>query len=58
MYFNKYNQFYHGIMFHHFHDDKIHKKVRLYISKDLIELINFVGRKNILDADIFLQNLR
>ena len=59
MYFNKYNQFYHGIMFHHFHDDKIHKKSQGSISqKDLIELINFVGRKNILDADIFLAKFK
>ena len=26
MYFNKKNNFFHGIMFHHFHDDKLHTK--------------------------------
>ena len=25
MYFNSENKFYHGIMFHHFHDNKLHK---------------------------------
>ena len=58
MYFNKTNSFYHGIMFHHFHDNKIHKRGQGSISKDqLVKLINFVGKKNILDADIFLQKL-
>ena len=54
MYFNKDNNFYHGIMFHHFHDDKIHKNSPGSISKDeLLKIINFIGKKNILDADIF-----
>jgi len=56
MYFNKNNQFYHGIMFHHFHDDKIYKRSQGSINKtQLFELINFIGRKNILDADVFLE---
>ena len=39
MYFNKNNNFYHGIMFHHFHDDKFHTRGQGSISKDdLIEL--------------------
>ena len=32
MYFN--NKFYHGIMFHNFHDEKLHKKSQGSISKD------------------------
>ena len=59
MYFNKDNNFFHGIMFHHFHDDKIHKKGQGSISKDEFnKLINFIGRSNILDADIFYEKLK
>jgi len=54
MYFNKSNSFYHGIMFHHFHDDNIHTKGQGSISEDdFYKIIQFIGRKNILDADIF-----
>ena len=34
MYFDKKNNFYHGIMFHHFHDDKLHNKSQGSINKD------------------------
>ena len=34
MYFTNNNNFHHGIMFHHFHDDKIHPKSQGSISKD------------------------
>ena len=53
MYFNQHNNFYHGIMFHHFHDDGIHKKGQGSIDKDdFYKIINFIGRKNILDAEV------
>ena len=53
MYFTN-NNFFHGIMFHHFHDDKIHKKTQGSINQnEFYKLIKFVGRKNILDADDF-----
>ena len=46
-------------MFHHFHDDKIHKKGQGSISKDdFYKLIKFIGRKNILDANIFFEKLK
>ena len=51
--------FYHGIMFHHFHDNKHHLKSQGSISENqLYKLINFIGRKNILDADIFFEKLK
>ena len=54
MYFNKKNNFFHGIMFHHFHDDGIHSKSQGSISKDdFYNIIKFIGRKNILNADDF-----
>jgi peptidoglycan/xylan/chitin deacetylase (PgdA/CDA1 family) len=54
VYHNKNNNFFHGIMLHHFHDDRIHEKGQGSISKDeFYKLIKFVGKKNILDADIF-----
>lgn len=45
-------------MFHHFHDNKIHKKSQGSLNKkNLLKIINFIGRKNILDADVFYQKL-
>ena len=59
MYFNKDNNFFHGIMFHHFHDDVKHLKSQGSITKDdLYKMINFIGRDNILDADIFYEKLK
>jgi len=59
MYFNKNNNFFHGIMFHHFHDDGIHTKTQGSIDKDdFYKMINFIGRNNILDADIFFEKLK
>ena len=56
MYFNRNNKFYHGIMFHHFHDDNIHTKSQGSINKDdFFKIINFIGKKNILDANIFIE---
>ena len=46
MYFNNKNNFFHGIMFHHFHDGKLHRKSQGSItSDDLYKLINFIGKK-------------
>ena len=51
------NNFFHGIMFHHFHDGGIHKKGQGSIDKDeFYKLLKFIGRNNILDADIFFEN--
>ena len=59
MYFNRNNNFFHGIMFHHFHDDGIHTKGQGSISKDdFYKMINFIGRDNILDADIFYEKFK
>ena len=59
MYFNKDNNFYHGIMFHHFHDDGIHTKGQGSIDKDdFYNMINFIGKKNILDADVFYEKFK
>ena len=58
MYFNKNNNFFHGIMFHHFHDDEAHSRGPGSISKDdFYKMINFIGKKNILDADIFYEKM-
>ena len=55
MYFSKKNNFFHAIMFHHFHNGKTHKRGQGSISKDdFYKLIKFLGRKNILNADEFL----
>ena len=50
-------KFPHGIMFHHFHDKKKHKKGQGTIDKNqFTKIIKFIGRENILDADKFLEN--
>ena len=48
--------FYHGVMFHYFHNGKgIHKKTQGSIDKSQLSgIIKTIGRKNILDADVFL----
>ena len=46
----------HGIMFHHFHDKKKHKKSQGTINKhQLSKIIKFIGRENILDAEQFIE---
>ncbi len=43
-------------MFHHFHDDKLHLKSQGSLCADeLISVINFIGRKNIINADDFYE---
>lgn len=57
MYKNK--NFYHGIMFHHFHNSSEHLKGQGSISKDdFYKIINYIGTKNILDANIFFEKLK
>ena len=57
MYFKKYN-FNHGLMFHHFHDDRKHKKFQGSISKSqFAKIIKFIGRKNIIDPKEFIEEL-
>ena len=59
MYFNKNNNFYHGIMFHHFYGDGIHTKGQGSIDKDdFYKMINFIGRNNILDANVFFEKFK
>ena len=59
MYFNKSNSFYHGIMFHHFHDHQIHVKSQGSIDRDeFYKLIKFIGKENILDASAFYEKLK
>tara|TARA_Y100000590_G_C15722819_1_gene1014094 strand:- start:1289 stop:2260 length:972 start_codon:yes stop_codon:yes gene_type:complete len=58
MYFNNKNNFFHGIMFHHFHDDNVHRKSQGSISKDqLNNIIKFIGKKNIINAYEFYEKL-
>ena len=46
-------------MFHHFHDDDLYKKNQGSINKDdFYKLINFIGRKNILNADEFFYRFK
>lgn len=51
--------FFHGVMFHHFHNNKgIHTKSQGSIDRNqLIRIIKKIGRKNILDADIFFRKI-
>ncbi len=59
MYFNKSNNFFHGIMFHHFHNNDIHTKSQGSIDKDdFYGIINFIGKNNILDADVFFDKFK
>jgi peptidoglycan/xylan/chitin deacetylase (PgdA/CDA1 family) len=46
-------------MFHHFHDEIKHKKGQGSITNEsLFKIIKFIGRKNILNADIFFEKLK
>ena len=59
MYFNNSNNFFHGIMFHHFHDGGVHTKSQGSIDEDdFYKMINFIGRANILDADLFFEKFK
>jgi peptidoglycan/xylan/chitin deacetylase (PgdA/CDA1 family) len=53
------NNFYQGIMFHHFHDNKIFKKSQGSINKNqFYKIIKIIGRKNILNANDFYEKLK
>ncbi len=57
MYFNRSNRFYHGIMFHHFHDNKIHSKGQGSISRDqLLKIIKLLEGKIYLTLMFFKKN--
>ena len=59
MYLNSTNKHFHGIMFHHFHDDKNHLRGQGSISKDdFVNLLKFIGKENILNAEDFLNRLK
>ena len=54
-YFKSYNKFFHGIMFHHFHDQKNHSRGQGSINKDdFYGILKYIGRENIIDADEFI----
>ncbi len=59
-YFNSLNiNFFHGIMFHHFHDRNMHKKSQGSISaKEFEKILNFIGFENILDPKVFIDLLK
>ena len=48
-------KFPHGLMFHHFHNDKFLKSQGSITKNDLIDIIEFVGPKNILSAELWLE---
>jgi len=57
-YFKKSNNYPHGIMFHHFHDDKKHLAGQGSINKnEFYKIIKFIGRENIIDAQEFSRRL-
>ncbi len=59
LYFKNSNNFYHGIMFHHFHDHQKYLKGQGTISKNqFIRIIDFVGKENILNGKEFIQKLK
>lgn len=48
----------HGIMFHHFHDNKKHKESQGSLTSKILEkIIKKIGKKNILDAQIFQKKI-
>lgn len=50
--------YYHGIMFHHFHNNKVHTRSQGSINaKQLGKIINLIGRKNILNPKEFIRML-
>lgn len=58
-YFKSYNNFFHGLMFHHFHNEGIHKKSQGSISKDdFYNIIKYIGRDKIIDANEFIFRLK
>lgn len=59
MYFNSKNSFYHGITFHLFHDNSVHKISQGSLDKDgFYKILKYIGIKNILNAKDFLIRLK
>ena len=59
MYFNKNNKYFHGIMFHHFHDDKHFRRSQGSISDiQLYKLIKKIGRNYFLTPEEFVFKLQ
>ncbi len=57
-YFRNHNNYFHGIMFHHFHDKTIHKTSQGSISKDdFYKIIKYIGRENIINSDEFIYRI-
>ena len=55
-YFCNNNNFFHGVMFHHFHDNKLHSKSQGSInSLQLEKIIKIIGKKNIVNSDDVLK---
>ena len=53
------NKIPHGIMFHHFHDNKLFfNSPGSITSNQFRKIIDFIGRLNIIDADLFLLKLQ
>lgn len=48
-------QFKHGLMFHHFHNNKFLKSQGSITKNDLINIIEYVGPKNILSVELWLE---
>ena len=58
MYFNQNNKYFHGIMFHHFHDEKYFQKSQGSItSEQLYKLIKKIGRNHFLTPEEFIFKL-
>ena len=54
-YFNKKNNFLHGIMFHHFHDRTKHIGLKDQSIPKILQNNKIYWKKNILNADDFLK---
>ena len=58
VYFNKKNNFAHGVMFHHFHDEEKYPKSPGSLNKkEFSKIINHIGRKNIVEPKIFIKKM-
>lgn len=60
MYLNSLKKnFYHGIMFHHFHDNKKYLKTPGSINKQQFrQILEFIGKKNILSPSEFIKKIK
>tara|TARA_B100000787_G_C16194639_1_gene299875 strand:+ start:1143 stop:2117 length:975 start_codon:yes stop_codon:yes gene_type:complete len=59
VYFNNKNNFYHGITFHLFHDQNLHKISQGSIDKDnFYKILKYLGTENIINAEDFSIRLK